>query len=72
MSKRVLALTGSLFSIAFIIIVIGSYVIVAQNAVTGEWRADARNESREDSGKIQINFERNYEKGNRNQFWIKL
>lgn len=46
----------------FIIIVIGRYVIVAQSAITGDWRADIRSE-KADSGKIHISFERVTEHG---------
>lgn len=49
----------------FIIIVIGKYVIVAQSAVTGTWRADARAERSEkaDAGKIHLSFERRTDSG---------
>lgn len=57
------AITGSLFSLALIIFVIGSYVVVAQNAVTGEWTAETRGK---DPDRIQLNFERKTERG-RNQ-----
>jgi hypothetical protein len=51
-------------SFVFIVIVIGRYVIVAQDVVTGEWRADARPErqDKEDRGKIQLTFERSSSK----------
>jgi hypothetical protein len=49
-----------LFSLLFIIIVVGSYVIVAQTAVNGTWKADSR---REKDGKIYISFERRTERG---------
>lgn len=52
--------------LAFIIIVIGKYVIVAQSTVAGDWRADIRSEKAE-SSKIHISFERQIEKG-RNQY----
>lgn len=52
--------------LAFIIIVIGKYVIIARPIVTGDWRADIRSEKAE-SGKIHISFERGIEKG-RNQY----
>lgn len=52
-----------LFSFAFVIFVIGSYVIVAQNVITGDWRADTKDESPD---KIQLNFEMRTEKGGRN------
>jgi len=51
--------SGSI-SLAFIIIVFGSYVIVAQTAVSGEWKADTRNE---ESGKIHLSFERRTHNG---------
>ncbi len=52
-------------SIAFIIIVIGKLVIVAQTPITGEWKSDARSE-KNDSGKIHLSFERRTDNG-RNQ-----
>ncbi len=58
--------TLTTLSFAFIIIVIGKWVIVAQNPVTGEWKADMRSEKQENSGKVHISFERKTEKG-RNQ-----
>ena len=66
MSKSILALFSGLFTLVFIVIVIGSYVIVAQTAITGEWRSDTRHKG-EDDGKIQLNFERRTAKGDRNQ-----
>jgi hypothetical protein len=62
MSKN---LAVRLFSFAFIIFVIGSYVIVAQNAITGDWTAEAKGDDNPD--KIQLNFEMRTEKGGRNQ-----
>jgi hypothetical protein len=67
MSSKLLAVSGSLLSIVFIVIVIGSYVIVAQSVVTGEWRADTRNDSEKNDGKIQFNFERRSAGGHHNQ-----
>jgi hypothetical protein len=52
-----------LFSFAFVIFVIGSYVIVAQNVITGDWRGDTKDENPE---KIQLNFEIRTDKGGRN------
>ena len=52
------------FVFALIVIVIGNYVIVAQNAVTGDWKADVKNEN---GGKIHLSFERRTEKGGRSQ-----
>lgn len=63
MSKN---LAVRLFSFAFVIFVIGSYVIVAQNVITGDWRADS-NTKDEDAGKIHLSFEIRTEKGGRNQ-----
>ena len=56
-------------SFAFIVIVIGRYVIVAQDVVTGEWRADARVErqEKEDRDKIQLSFERRTSKWGHSQ-----
>lgn len=50
------SLSFSLVSLAFIIIVIGKLVIVAQNPVTGDWKADAR-PNKTDTGKIHLSFE---------------
>lgn len=60
MKRAVAALSG----LAFIIIVIGSYVIVAQTAISGEWNADTRQDK---DGKISISFERRSDKGYRNE-----
>jgi hypothetical protein len=59
--SRVLAFR--LLSFAFVIFVIGSYVIVAQNVITGDWRGDTKDENPD---KIQLNFEIRTEKGGRN------
>ena len=59
--SRVLALR--LLSFAFVIFVIGSYVIVAQNAITGNWSGDTKDENPD---KIQLNFEIRTDKGGRN------
>ena len=64
MSNKPFTPAASLFGIAFIIIVIGSYVIVAQTSITGDWRAEARGE---DDGKVQLNFERSTSHGHQNQ-----
>ena len=60
MSKNV---AFRLLSFAFIIFVIGSYVIVAQNARIGEWTASTKDEKPD---RIQLSFEFRTEKG-RNQ-----
>jgi len=70
MSKTLLSVAGSLLSIAFIVIVIGSYVIVAQNAVTGTWKADVRNDSENNDGKIQFNFHRQSSGDGNNQMGV--
>lgn len=49
-----------LFNFALIIFVIGSYVIVAQSVVTGDWKANTKDEK---DGKIHISFERRTENG---------
>ena len=50
---------------AFIVIVIGSYVIVAQTQITGTWTSQPSDER---AGKIQLNFERDRSaNGGRNQ-----
>jgi hypothetical protein len=59
--SRVLAFR--LLSFAFVIFVLGSYVIVAQNVITGDWRGDTKDENPD---KIQLNFEIRTEKGGRN------
>ena len=59
--SRVLAYR--LLSFAFVIFVIGSYVIVAQSGITGEWRGDTKDENPD---KIQINFETRTAKGGLN------
>lgn len=58
MSKNIENLLKS-FSV-FIIIAIGSYVIVAQTATTGDWKAEYKAEK---DGKIHLSFERRSEKG---------
>jgi hypothetical protein len=58
------SLAFRLLSFAFVIFVIGSYVIVAQNVVTGEWTASTKDEKPD---KIHLSFEIRTEKGGRNQ-----
>lgn len=64
MRKNLLFVASTFFSVAFIIIVIGSYVIVAQTAVTGGWSARL---SDENDGKIHISFTRDAGNGRRNE-----
>lgn len=60
MSKNIQFLLRSISSLAFIIIAIGSYVIVAQTVTTGDWKAEYKAEK---EGKIYLSFERRSEKG---------
>lgn len=60
MRKNLLTLIAGLFGLGLIVIVIGSYVIVAQTAVSGEWRAESR---QEEDGKIYLSFERRTARG---------
>jgi hypothetical protein len=62
MSKNFQILMRLVF--ALIVIVVGNYVIVAQTALTGDWKAEAGSEKNPD--KIHLSFERRTEKG-RNQ-----
>lgn len=55
MRKTILTLAGSVAGLCLIVIIVGSYVIVAQTAATGDWRADSKQEK---DGKIYLNFER--------------
>ena len=52
--------------LALIVIVIGNYVIVAQNTLTGTCRADVRAEKTDKTDKIQLNFSRETERGGKN------
>lgn len=64
MSKNTRALIRFVFALT--IIVIGNYVIVAQQTtLTGDWRAEVKSEKNPD--KIHLSFERRSEKGGRNQ-----
>ncbi|MDQ3711953.1 MAG: hypothetical protein M3388_07015 [Acidobacteriota bacterium] len=49
---------------AFIVIVVGNYVIVAQTTLTGDWKANINSDK---SDKLHLSFERRTEKGGRNQ-----
>jgi len=68
MGKIILRAAG-VACLAFIIIVIGNYVIVAQSAISGEWKADTRagkTQGDDDAGKLNISFSIKTERG-RNQ-----
>ena len=61
----------SLSALMFIVIVIGSVVIVAQTAITGAWTADTRadkEEKVENAGKVHLSFERQTDGNGRNQY----
>jgi hypothetical protein len=62
MQMRTFKIFSGLFA-AFIVIAVGSYVIVAQSAVSGTWEASIKDKSPD---KIQLSFERKTEHG-RNQ-----
>ncbi|MBA3631415.1 MAG: hypothetical protein H0W58_01175 [Acidobacteria bacterium] len=64
MSKKLQNLTLSFFSLAVIVLVFGSYVIVAQTVITGDWTAKTNTEKND---KIYLSFERRSEKGGTNQ-----
>lgn len=73
MQKTVLSSVLSL-GLAFIIIVIGNYVIVAQNVITGEWKSEAWSERHKEKadrvdkeGWIHLSFERTTANGRNNQ-----
>ncbi len=80
MQKSLAELPKFLFSIVFIVIVIGSYVIVAQTPITGEWKADTRPErsknthsdvdvrsDKKGGDSLHISFERSRGEKNRSQ-----
>ncbi len=64
MSKKFQKLLQSFFSLGLVIFVIGSYVIVAQEAVTGTWKAEVKPEKND---KIYVSFDRKTEKGGKHQ-----
>src|SRR5438045_2546303 len=55
----------TLSGLIFIVIVIGSITIVAQEPITGTWNADTRTgkQNKEDSSRIQLNFSTRRESG---------
>src|SRR5476649_427405 len=66
MRKHLLRPTAVLGLAAFVILVIGHYVIYAQTAITGTWTADTRTgkeEKAENAGKIHLSFERRTDHG---------
>ncbi|HEX9962130.1 MAG TPA: hypothetical protein VGB00_14435 [Pyrinomonadaceae bacterium] len=65
MSRKFQFLLRSVFSLAFIVLVFGSYVVVAQTTLTGDWKAEAKPEKNPE--KIYLSFSRKTEKGGINQ-----
>lgn len=59
MSKNIQNLVK--FALAFIVIVIGNYVIVAQNVINGDWKAEY---ATKEADKIHISFSRKSARGN--------
>ncbi len=57
-------LTRGLLSLAFIIFVIGPYIIVAQTAIIGEWTATTKAEKPD---RVHLSFERRTENGGKNK-----
>src|SRR5215203_3539102 len=79
MSKNVQKLLKACLNIAFIVIVVGSYVIVAQDTLTGTWKANDQSwnhknkdndeeavERRESKNKVQLNFSYETSRGGNN------
>ena len=64
MRRNIFTLAGAIFGLCLIVIVVGSYVIVAQTAVTGEWRANTKEAK---DGKLYVSFERRTARGGHNQ-----
>src|SRR5688500_10810205 len=64
MSMNVQTLMRSVFSLALIVLAAGAHGIVAQNVLTGDWKASIEPEKPD---KIHLSFERRTEKGGRNQ-----
>lgn len=54
----------SIFTLTFIVLVFGSYVIIAQTTLTGDWTAKTNAEK---GDKIYLSFERRSEKNGKNQ-----
>lgn len=64
MAKNIQLLMRFVFSLAFMVLVVGSHVVRAQNVLTGDWTASV---DLEKSDKIHLSFERRSEKGGKNQ-----
>lgn len=62
MSKNIQTLLRA--ALAFVVIVVGNYVIVAQTQISGDWTASFKSEKPD---KIHLSFERRTTKGGRNQ-----
>lgn len=61
MSKNSKIIFGFFLGLASIFLVFGSYVVIAQTPVTGDWNAKILTEK--NIGKLQLNFERRSERG---------
>lgn len=64
MSQSIKVLIRSIFSLALIVLIWGSYTVIAQTSLTGDWKA---NTDSKNVDKIYLSFERRSEKNNRNQ-----
>lgn len=72
MRKHIRNLVTGVFSLTLIIFIFGSYVIVAQNAMTGTWTAKVKTSAKDGSGtpnreRIYLSFSRETAKGGHNQ-----
>ncbi len=63
MKQNFQILIRSFFTLAFIVLVIGNYIIAAQTTVTGDWKASDRSEK---DNKIHLSFSRQSEKKGKN------
>ncbi len=63
MKQNFQTILRSIFNLAFIVIVVGSYVIAAQTVTSGEWKASVNSKK---DGKIQLSLTRDTQKHGRN------
>jgi hypothetical protein len=64
MSSSIQVLIRSVFSLALIVLIWGSSAVLAQNSLSGDWKA---NVDTKNADKIYLSFERRTEKNNRSQ-----
>ena len=64
MSKKLRTVISSVIGLGLVFVVAGVFLVAAQEPITGEWRANLKEES---SDKIHLNFERRTDRGQRNQ-----